>query len=538
MTGPLSDLRAYARFAGGLRGFLRRTISLEEARRSIAERLADRDAAFLRLVERGVFGHPRSPYLPLLRLAGCEPGDLAAMVAQRGLEATLSALREAGVYVTFEEFKGRRPIVRHGRSIPVTPQDFDNPHLGAYYQARSGGSTGAGTRVLIDLDHLAAQAPHLMLTHVAHGIADVPTAIWYGVLPDHTAIGIILRHLRFGGTLERWFTTTPPDAPGFPLKNRLANRAFVAMGRLFGGGIPRPEFLPLDQAAVVARWAARTLAARGACVIRAAVSRCVRISLAAQEEGLDLTGATFMGGSEPPTPAKVAAITASGARWVPTYFFAEAGAVGMGCARPLDGTDVHLLTDAFVLVQHPRKVPGAEVTVGAFHFTSLLPTTPKLMLNVEADDYGAVERRPCGCPLEACGLTTHVREIRSFSKLTGEGVTLVGTDIARILEEVLPARFGGSPLDYQLLEEEDEAGLTRMSLLVSPGIELHDEAAAVDVVLDALGRGGAAGGLTETAWRQARILHVRRMAPIWTARGKLMPIHVARRASETRDARQ
>jgi hypothetical protein len=528
VTGLLSDLRAYARFAGGLRSFLARTISLDEARRSIAERLAGREAAFLRLVERGVYGNPRSPYLPLLRLAGCEPGDIQAMVRSRGLDGTLAALREGGVYVTFEEFKGRRPIVRSGRTIPVAPQDFDNPYLSHYYQARSGGSTGAGTRVLIDLDHLAAQTPHLMLTHAAHGIVDTPTAIWYGVLPDHTGVGIVLRHLRFGGTLDRWFTPTRPDDPRFAWRNRLATRAFVAMGRRCGAAIPWPEFLPLERAGVVARWAARILRAGGRCAIRGTISTCVRIAIAAREEGIDLTGATFMGGSEPPTPAKVAALAASGAGWVPTYFFAEVGAVGMGCARPLDGNDLHLLHDALALIQYPRRVPGTEVTLGAFCFTTLLPTSPKLMLNVESDDYGIVESRRCGCPLEASGLTEHVREIRSFTKLTGEGVTLVGTDMVRILEEVLPARFGGGPLDYQLLQDEDDSGLTRLSLLVSPRVALADEGAVIDVVLDALGRRDVAGGLTQRIWRQAGILSVKRMEPIWTQRGKLMSIHVNR----------
>ena len=36
-------------------------------------------------------------------------------------------------------------------------RDFDNPYLSRCYYAQTGGSTGAGTRVPIDLDHLAAQ---------------------------------------------------------------------------------------------------------------------------------------------------------------------------------------------------------------------------------------------------------------------------------------------------------------------------------------------------------------------------------------------
>jgi hypothetical protein len=258
----------------------------------------------------------------------------------------------------------------------------------------------------------------------------------------------------------------------------------------------------------------------------------LRVSLAARKQGLNLTGATIMGGNEPPTPTKVREITRSGARWVPSYFFTEAGRVGSGCARPVAGDDLHFLKGAFALIQHPRKVPGSEISVPAFHFTTLLPTTPKLMLNVESDDYGIVENRPCGCPLEGYGFTEHLREIRSFSKLTGEGVTLVGNEMVRILEEVLPERFGGSALDYQLLEEEDERGFTRVTLLVSPRVEIPNERAVIDVVLDTLGRSSVSAEIAKTMWKQAGTLRVRRREPIWTSRGKLMPLHLAARAKQ------
>ena len=48
----LDDIKMYARFAWGLRGFLRHTITLEEARAIVRQRLAEREANFLRLVER------------------------------------------------------------------------------------------------------------------------------------------------------------------------------------------------------------------------------------------------------------------------------------------------------------------------------------------------------------------------------------------------------------------------------------------------------------------------------------------------------
>ena len=170
----LAEMKIWGQFLFALRGFLRNTISLEEAQTIVQKRLQEREANFLRWVERGIFGYSSSPYLPLLRLAECEMGDIRNMIQDRGLEGTLLALREAGVYITFEEFKGREPIVRDGRVIQVDGSDFDNPYLHHFYQAESGGSTGTATRVLVDLDHLAAQAPLLMLGYYASGVLEIP----------------------------------------------------------------------------------------------------------------------------------------------------------------------------------------------------------------------------------------------------------------------------------------------------------------------------------------------------------------------------
>jgi hypothetical protein len=49
--------------------------------------MSERTANFLRLVERSIFGYSKSPYRPLLELAGCELGDIRNLVQTRGLEA-------------------------------------------------------------------------------------------------------------------------------------------------------------------------------------------------------------------------------------------------------------------------------------------------------------------------------------------------------------------------------------------------------------------------------------------------------------------
>lgn len=524
----LSDLKMYVRFTWGLRGFLKYTLTLEEAKEIVKKRMAERETNFLRLMKKGIYGYPKSPYLPLLKLAGCEFGDIEARVRNRGLENTLQALRESGVYITFEEFKGRKPMVRNGKVFPVTAHDFDNPFLKHYYEGTSSGTTGSGTRVAMDLDHISAQAPYLMLTQNAHNLLGVPTAIWFGTPPDETGINNILRRACFRGIPNQWFSpVTGEDVPRL-LKYRLVTPLIILLGKLNGVAIPWPEKVPLHQALKVARWAFESKKENGHCLIHTHVSKALRVCLAAQEAGLDLTGVTLIGGGESPTKAKIEKMTKTGATFVPTYNFAETGIVGLGCARPAGINDIHFFKDGMALIQSPRRLPGVDWRVDAFYFTSLLSSAPKLMLNVENDDYGIMRNHSCGCPLEDCGFTEHLKDIYSVQKLTGEGVTLLGNEMVTILEEILPTRFGGTPLDYQWVEEEDEQGFTRLNLFISPTIKLPDEKLVIDLVLKILRQGSEASRLTQAIWRQAETLKIKRRKPVWTARGKLMPLRSAR----------
>lgn len=524
------DLRLYARFLTGLRSYFAETWTPASARAEVADALARREARFLRLAERAVFDRPASPYFRLMAHAGCTLGDLRAEVAARGLDGALLALRAAGVYVRFEEFKGYEPIVRGTLEIPVTASDFDNPFLSGAYAASTGGSTGAGTRVWLDLDHLAAASARMLLGLEAHGLARAPHALWRGPLPSAAGINSALRLARLGNPPERWFShVRAKDLGG--LFHRSATPAIVAASRLCGGRIPSPEFVPLDRPEPIARWARAAADRAGRAVIGTTISQAVRVASAAIEARIDLDHVTFVVGGEPVTPGKISALERSGARHVPAYHFVETGLVGFGCARPLDGNDIHLCSDQLALVQFPREVPGAPAPVAAFHFTTLAPTAPKILLNVESDDYGLLETRNCGCPLGELGYTTHVREIASFRKLTGAGVTLVGSEMERILDQVLPARFGGTPLEWQLVEEEDPAtAATRVYVLADPKLGPLDERDVIEAVLVALeGRTGGAA-VTRSVWRAGGTLGLRREAPQWTSRGKLLPL-TARRAT-------
>src|SRR5262245_9963795 len=97
-----------ARLGRDLPRFLRRPLTLDAAGARVRRRLATREQQLLTLIDRAVYGFARSPYRRLLANAGCEQGDLHALVAHEGLEGALRRLVSQGVYVTFDEFKGRR----------------------------------------------------------------------------------------------------------------------------------------------------------------------------------------------------------------------------------------------------------------------------------------------------------------------------------------------------------------------------------------------------------------------------------------------
>lgn len=528
----IDDLKMYARFIWALPRFLTQQMSLEQAQGIVRDRLANREANFLRLIEKGIFGYAKSPYLPLLKSAQVEFSDIRSMVQAQGLEATLSSLRDAGVYIRYEEFKGREPLVRDGLEMPLKASDFDNPFLKRHYETRTSGSTGAGTRVWHELDYLSnGVLPMLMLGRDAHGILHTPGGIWRGVLPEGSGTDYVLNHIKMGNPPLKWFTPLSNQNLRPDLRFRLASLYIHGMARLLGRPIPWPQSVSLDQPELVARWLARTIEEQGGCTFSTSASSTLRICLAAQDLGLNLKGASLMVGGEPLTPAKHQQIRQSGAKCISHYFMAEAGAVAWGCANPAGEVDMHFFKDSLALIQYPRLMPSAETTVNAFVYSTLLPLAPKIMLNVESDDFGIIEQRSCGCPLEEYGFTDHIRRIRSFSKLTGEGVTLVSGEMESIVEKILPQTFGGSMLDYQWVETEDSQGFTRLNLFIHPQVEIQDECQVIRVVLDTLKQGSVAAELAQENWNQAGTLQIKREKPLLTNSGKQMPLFVASRVN-------
>ncbi|MCA9736531.1 MAG: hypothetical protein R3E98_08590 [Gemmatimonadota bacterium] len=524
----LSQALTYGRFLRGFPDYLRGRITLPQARDAVRARLARRPEHLLAMAERYFYGLPQSPYRALLELAGCTLADFEALIRTEGVEGALLQLRRAGVYVTFEEYKGREPLVRDGREIPVSEGLFDNPDLRHYYRNSTSGSTGRATRSSTDLAHLEVQSELRMLLLDAHGVLDVPFSVWRPALPSGSGLNNVLRMARLGRPVHRWFTPLVPGEYAPALKYRIATEAAIATGRAVGVDLVRPEPVPLDRALLIARYLTETVREHGGACLSTTVSCGLRIAVAARDAGLDLSGATLLVAGEPATPAKVRGMRASGATVVSDYGAVETGRIALGCARPAHETDMHVTTDSAALVLHPRTVPGSEETVRSIHITTLVPTMPKLLLNMELDDFGEMEERACGCALGELGLGTHLRSVRSFRKLVGEGVTLIGSDMVHILEEILPARFGGSPLDYQLVEDEDDRGFTRLSLHVHPQVALRSEGEVLDVVLDALARTSVAADMARAYWAAAGSFRVVRRAPTVSARGKQAPLRVVR----------
>jgi hypothetical protein len=100
-----------------------------------------------------------------------------------------------------------------------------------------------------------------------------------------------------------------------------------------------------------------------------------------------------------------------------------------------------------------------------------------------------------------------------------------------VLEAALPSRFGGSAVDYQLVEEAAADTSTRMVLRVSPSVGAVDEDALRAALLTELGRGGVVDQSHATLLRLAGSVQISRQPPIATGVGKVLPFHLLRSAT-------
>lgn len=527
MNETFEYLKMFAQLPPALRRFLREPMTLERARAIFQERLERRTENFIEILSTCIYDYPRSPYLKLLKHAGCELGDVRAMVKDKGLDGTLETLRAAGVYVLFNEFKGREPIVRKGLEIAVKASDFDNPRAKRAFAGATGGSTGLASAVYFDLDSVAAGAVSYMLTLDSHAALGLPLLQWMPILPG-AGLFFILQMLYLGQSAAAWYTQTGWRDSREWWKYSSAMLYLLACLYASGAHVPFPKVLRQSDGLVFARQLRDILDHQKQCLVQCSTSLSVRVCAAAEQAGFFLEGAVFRIGGEPLTPAKAEVIRGRGARVLVQYGGVDAGSIGLACANPLEVDEVHLNTSAYAMTTVNYALPENGITVPVLNLTQLLPSASKILLNYQSDDYATSSERKCGCALEALGLTTHLHDVRSYSKLVGESVTLIGTEMVKILEQVLPARFGGSPLDFQIVEREDAAGLTRLILYIHPRLVIPDELQVTRVVLEALQVSSATADAARIIWQHAQTLRIERHEPIMTERGKFLPLYLER----------
>lgn len=517
----IDDLAMFRRFCAGLPNFFRNTIDLQQARVLLKDQYRVREQSFLATIAGAVYARSESPYRKLLAWAGAQLGDVQSLVKHDGIESALGRLKDAGVYLTFDEFKGRKPILRPGLEIAVRAEDFDNPVLEPHFEALTGGSSGVRRRLTIDfalLEHDAAA--HWMILS-AFDIAERPFAVWRPVPPGGAGVKRALLHEKTGHRLDRWFSQNDTRLSLASVKSHIFLQSALVSSRIWGLGLPSPIHAPIERASIVAEWLEEQRLAGSGGHVDTNVSCAVRLCQAAKDSGADVSGAFFRLGGEPLTDEKAALFREAGCRVACNYTLSEAGTIGVGCADPVGFDDVHVLTDKMCVLQ------GGPAGAMALYLTCLLPNSPKLLINVESGDSAVMETRRCSCEVGELGFHQHLRHIRSYEKLTSEGMQFMGSDLLDLVERVLPQAFGGNATDYQFVEE-DVGGLTRVSVFVHPRLGGIEESAVLRCILEKLGSHSRGDRMMAERWQHAKTLRLVRQAPLTTGASKVLALHVRR----------
>ena len=511
----------YWNFAAGARQYLRAPMK-QDLRDTFLRQLQNRQERWLKTIRRGVFEVGPNPYREMFRIAGCTFQDLAGLVRSDGLESALAAVHGAGVFVTHDEFKGKTPIVRSGQTIPHEQDSFANPFVTGGLEAVSSGSRSSGTPTLHSLDFVMYRHVYQEMEIREFELRDKALVIVQPVLPAISGLTSCLRLARFGCPPHEWF------APGGSLADSSHYRGLtsllIAAARLHGFKCPYPQHLAPNDFRRAAGWIADQRGRGLTPVARAFVSPAVRVAAAALEEGLDISGALFFVGGEALTDAKRQVIESAGCQAFPRYGISEVGAIGSACSQMGEGNCVHLFRDSVAVIEHRQVAPLSGMQVNALLFTTLLPTAPNLLINAGMDDAGVVGRASCDCHYSAAGLVDQISHISSFWKLTGQGVSLVGSQVLALLESELPRRFGGAPTDYQLVEQEGP-GQTQLVLRISPRAGVESTEAVRRVFLRNI-RSLYGGALASRLWAHADAIEVIEAEPIATPGGKVLSLHL------------
>jgi len=482
-----------------------------------------REKNFLSVARELIYENPFSPYRQLLLWAGCAYGDLEDSVKHTGIERTLQQLRDGGVYVTLEEFKLQSPIVRLGLTIEPFETDFDNPFLmGKCIEGSTSGSRSRGTRVQYDWDFFAEEAANELILYETHGLSGLPSALWMPRLPAMSGIHNFLLHIKFYKPFDKWFSHLGEGMVPCAVRDRLALAYIVWLCQMFGLHVSKPEFAAIRDAGRVAAWLAETKK-NGGGVLKTYTSSAVRVVQAAIDEGFDISGNVIFAGGEPLTGRRQRFIQSAGVKAFPRYVATETGLIAAACGNGSHPDEMHLYLDRLALIQRERIPAIGGCAVNSFLFTTLSINTGKILFNTEIGDFGNLTSKPCSCLFGDLGMNVHISEVRSHDKLTGEGMTLLGSELDDIVGAIIEAA-GGCPDDYQFWETQDEKGVSKLNIAVSPALHTLNERDFKEAILQKLCDKNPGATITSQIWKQADTLKVVRAYPEMTKGYKMLPI--------------
>lgn len=527
---PLSSASALAvgaRFLVALPPFLRKKIDASGVRAAHGEALANRETRFLDIVRRTAFERPESLLGRLFAHSGIRLDDMRELVATAGLEGALQTLFRNGVFVTVDEFKGRKPLRRGSLSIEVSPGSLRNPLARFHVAAQSGGSRSNAPPFLIDLAYVRASANAFLLHLDANGLADCRKATWE--TPGAGCRFRVLKYACFGHRPDAWFTPVDPKDPDLDPIFLWSQRAMRVGGFIAAAPLPPATIATRDDPTPVLDWIRSRLIEGETPHIHTQPTAMVALSIAATEVGMDLTGAygTMLG--EPTTEARLATIRECGLEAFPRYGTIEAGPIGYGCRQPNEVDEVHLVRDLHAFIQPGEDGAEAGLPPRSILLTSLHSAAPFTMLNFSMGDQAIVDESECGCPLSALGWNPRLRHIRSFEKFTAAGITFDDTEVVRLLEQVLPERFGGGPADFQLVEDENARGEPVLVLRVHPRVGDLSADDVKETFFEALGEGSAIARVMQRALSDSVDLQIERGPPHTTRSGKFTHLHIRTR---------
>lgn len=514
-----------------LRRVIKNPLTYDTSKSILRERLGKRNENFLESVEKTIYAHDSSPYKKLLEHAGLRFADVQRLVMTKGIESALRDLYDKGVYIDILEFKGKKTTVRGKAAFNFKEKDFSNPLLTKGVDTRSGGTRSGGTQIMVPLEYIEQHNPYGVFAAHENNIIDKPSIIWLPILPAGEGLFFNLRFTAMGVPPVKWFSQVDARYIKPSLNDRMKTKMTILMARYYGKKIPEPEFVDIRRTAEIARWMAGNMGTASGYSVITYASSALRLIMEAKKKGLDLGNTVFWLMGEPLTGKIFQEIRDYGCTAYSLFGCNELMIIGQGCANPDKPDDMHFCKDKLAVIQAETAVEHSDMTVDAFYFSTILKSSPKIFLNTQTGDYGIVETRNCGCGFEDIGFTEHIHTIRSFEKLTAEGAAFIGSDLIPLIQQILPSEFGGDATDYQIVEEADESGLSRLFIFISPDIGEIDHKKIRERVFEVLSSGEYSHTYSRSFWTQADTVRIKRENPIPTARGKIVPLYIRKKPS-------